>query len=145
MSVKDRLDDATILNDNGRYEGALLSVLIAVAGTSRKRYSQEGQIGDAEAFKNFLRKDLYEIFKIGGDFRVKFRGKTILLEELLYHNMRCKLVHEAKLPYDVVFEPGPPQTMGVKVAEDKITISSGILDFLREAVRKAPENADLFN
>jgi len=38
IGVQARIEDAGILADNGRYEGAMLMLLIAVASTSRKRY-----------------------------------------------------------------------------------------------------------
>jgi len=38
IGVQARVEDAGVLADNGRYEGALLMLLIAVAATSRKRY-----------------------------------------------------------------------------------------------------------
>jgi len=38
IGVQARVEDAGVLADNGRYEGALLVLLIAVSSTSRKRY-----------------------------------------------------------------------------------------------------------
>lgn len=54
MSIKDRLDDARILFSQGRRDGALLSVLVAVAATSRRRYPKSLIRRDREAFIRFL-------------------------------------------------------------------------------------------
>jgi hypothetical protein len=51
MSIRDRLDDARVLYANGRRDGALLSALIAVAATSRRRYHDAT---DRQAFIRFL-------------------------------------------------------------------------------------------
>jgi len=54
MSIRDRLDDARILFANGRRDGALLSVLVAVAATSRRRYPHSAIPRDGDAFIRFL-------------------------------------------------------------------------------------------
>jgi hypothetical protein len=54
MSIKDRLDDARMLFSQGRRDGALLSVLVAVAATSRRRYPRATIRRDKEAFIRFL-------------------------------------------------------------------------------------------
>jgi hypothetical protein len=42
MSIMTRIEDADLLFQLGRKEGALLLVLIAVAATSKKRYPKSG-------------------------------------------------------------------------------------------------------
>ncbi len=54
MSIRDRLDDARLLLAQGRRDGALLSVLVAVAATSRRRYPRDAIRKDGEAFIRFL-------------------------------------------------------------------------------------------
>lgn len=72
MSLRDRIIDAELLWRNGRTEGALLSVLLAVEVTARKRYpigtksktrvnkktGQRQKMGDGEAFRTFLKEEL---------------------------------------------------------------------------------------
>ncbi len=53
MSIVDRLNDARLLFGQGRRDGALLSVLVAVAATSRKRYPRS-RFSDEQAFIRFL-------------------------------------------------------------------------------------------
>ncbi len=57
MSIRSRLEDATILFSAGRREGAFVQVLVAAAATSRKRYKQD-EWDDAESFKNFIYDEL---------------------------------------------------------------------------------------
>lgn len=100
MSVKDRIEDARILWENDRIEGAVIQVLIAVAGTVRKRYPKP--MGDSKAFKKFV---IDEIEKItNGPTRnidFYFRGNPHTpLEDIIYSFMRCTLVHEGCLPSD---------------------------------------------
>ncbi len=58
MSIRDRLGDAELLLSQGRNDGALLGVLVAVAATSRKRYPDRMPWGDpaqdGSAFISFL-------------------------------------------------------------------------------------------
>ena len=54
MTLAQRLDDARVLYANGCYDGALLSVLIAVAATSRRRFSKTIYKSDGHAFIAFL-------------------------------------------------------------------------------------------
>lgn len=58
MSVRDRLEDAYILYQNGRKEGALFSTIIAVAATSRKRHPRKKVKEDSKAFKMFISEEL---------------------------------------------------------------------------------------
>lgn len=53
MSILERLEDARFLYHNGRRDGALLSVLVGVAATSRRRYPHPAN-GDRDAFVRFL-------------------------------------------------------------------------------------------
>src|SRR5947207_475541 len=62
MSVTDRIDDARILYSQGRRNGSLLAVLMAVTATARKRFPPNTPsradpakpMGDVEAFTTFL-------------------------------------------------------------------------------------------
>jgi hypothetical protein len=53
MSIKTSIEDADLLFQLGRKEGALLLILKAIAATSSKRYLQK-VFGDSEAFKEFV-------------------------------------------------------------------------------------------
>jgi hypothetical protein len=140
MSVKDRLIDAQILYSNGRKEGALLSVLVAISATARKRYPRMIK-NDGDSFQSFLSEELPRIIRIG-QFNIKYRNEMVRLEQLLYSYIRCNLAHEAVLPQDIHFEPG--DSLKVNVQDDRITFSDHLIDILATAVIQAPENLDEF-
>jgi hypothetical protein len=62
VTIRDRVEDAAILIARGRHDGALLSLLAAVAGSSRKALPKGSQslsnpkdfMRDGEAFRMFL-------------------------------------------------------------------------------------------
>jgi hypothetical protein len=140
MSVRDKIVDAQLLYANGRKEGALLSVLVAVAATSRKRYPL-GTKKDGDAFTSFLGEELTKVLRIG-TYNVKFRSEMITLQDLLYKFVRCNLTHEAILPNDIIFEKG--DTMKVSVDDNKITFSDRLIEILAQTVCNAEENKDEF-
>lgn len=142
MSIRDRVTDAIILWRSGRKDGALLSALVAVAATARRRYpvgtpsideptSRRG-MGDRESFERFLGTDLGPTLGLLGTgpdgyfgLRVPFqRGsippdppRTLIpyerLDHLFYKFVRCELAHEGALPTDVVFEWGDADSVTV--------------------------------
>lgn len=153
MSIRARVEDAIALFAAGRHEGALLSVLIAIAATSRRRRSETTPsvrkpgkaMGDGEAFEAFLADEMVNICRVQ-NFNVMFRGKLHRLEHVLYKWHRCELTHKGGLPKDVVFEPQQsPGGMSVAVDPGKsLRLSHGWLDGLVNAVVNASENRDQF-
>ena len=140
MSIRDKIVDAQLLYANGRKEGALLSVLVAVAATSRKRYPL-GTKSDGDAFTSFLAEELPKVIRVG-QFNVKFRNKMITIQDLLYKYIRCNLSHEAELPEDIKFEKS--DGLSVNVEDDCITFSDKLIDVLATVVGNAEENCGLF-
>jgi hypothetical protein len=141
MSVRTRIEDAEFLYKNGRKDGALLSILIALAATSRKRYPKVVK-EDRDAFTAFLGEELTK--RIGvGKFKVKFRNKMILLQDLFYKFVRCELAHEAQIPEDIKFTKG--DMLHVRVDEKEISLSERFIDILFNIVIKAEENKEEFN
>jgi hypothetical protein len=96
MSIKARIEDALLLYQNGRYEGAFLNVLVAVSATSRLEIPDRA-INDRECFEKFLDK------KHRGVIKVEFRGELHTIPHIFYKWFRCELVHEGGLPIDVEF------------------------------------------
>ena len=137
MGVVDRLEDARVLYASGRRMGSLLSVLIAVAATSRKRYPRN-EARDSEAFTRFLRDEASNM-PLSPNLELQFRGSLISFPDLLYEFVRCELTHEAELPEDVVFEPKP--YVEIKVEPGRITFTDALIDRLASVVEQAPENA----
>jgi len=147
MSIQQRLEDAQFLYENGRREGALLSVLIAVAATARRRYPRP--IKDQDAFQRFVGEEMQTITRAatGGtgsvrNINVNYLGRMLPLQKVLYKYVRCELAHEAGLPESVEFDPAPG--FRISVSEDKVVLSDGFIVGLSQAVIHARENSDLF-
>jgi hypothetical protein len=140
MSVRTKIEDAEFLKKNGRKEGALLFILIALAATSRKRYPRIVK-NDRDAFTTFLGEELTKRIRVG-KFWVKFRNKMILLQDLFYEFVRCKLAHEAQIPEDIKFTKG--DMLHVQVDEKEISLSEKFIDILFDIVIKAEENKEEF-
>ena len=105
MSVRDRIEDSRLLFAAGRLDGALFSVLTAIAGTSRKRYPKKStpsridpkiKMGSGEAFVQFLHD---EESRFPNDlFReIPFNGASLSIAKILWTYLRCDLSHEAEL------------------------------------------------
>ncbi len=100
--IEDRVEDARLLWEAGRREGAFLMALIAVAARARASYPRS--VGDRSAFESFIEQRF--------DLRisVEFRGALVPLERNFYKWMRNQFVHEGGSPADLRFkdeaEPG---------------------------------------
>ena len=165
MSVRDRIEDATLLWNGGRKEGAFVQILIAVAATARKRYprppkgikavpnSQRPQPGeyasDGTAFKTFI---LDEMEKITGGAKYNvafpFQGNaTTPLEDILYSHLRCHMIHEGETPPTITFTE-PIVEGGTSFSVLKLSDPLGFPEFwmwnLARVVAQVPENRGLF-
>lgn len=155
MSIQNRLEDAKYLIEQGRYEGALTSLLIGVAATARKRFPKgvvpsianpKKKMGDGESFETFVSQQIREITD-ANSFSVMFEGKKRSLGEVLYSLLRCYLLHEGELSPKVEFVPDSVRG-GLSVVNDsgppeKLIFSQSLVIFLADLVARAPENADL--
>lgn len=147
MSIRSRLEDATILFSAGRREGAFVQVLIAAAATSRKRYKQD-EWDDSESFKNFIYDELGVITN-GMKYNVvfPFQGRNTPLEDIFYHHLRCQLVHEGEMPETIAFSE-PRDVDGIKYSVLKLERQLGFpidwVESLATAIWLAPENDDMW-
>lgn len=147
MSIRSRLEDATILFSAGRREGAFVQVLVAAAATSRKRYKQD-EWDDAESFKNFIYDELGVITN-GMKYNVAFPflGRDTPLEDIFYHHLRCQLVHEGVMPETISFTE-TREEHGKKCSVLKLENPFGFpitwVETLATAIWLAPENDDLW-
>ena len=134
MSIKSRIEDALLLYQNGRYEGAFLNVLVAVAATSRHAI-QDRSISDRECFEKFLDK------KRRGVIKIEFRGELQTVPHIFYKWFRCELVHEGGLPIDVEFIKTEDMSIRAGGAPEYILkISHGWFHWLINSVIEAPCN-----
>lgn len=112
MTIKKRIKKAIIDFSQGDLEDSLIQVFIAIDATAKK----EGHTGgNGERCKKFLDKNRALITKVGFGFW-EFQGKLIFgsgnpknkndsisLEEILYHSLRCTLLHEGTIPDTIIF------------------------------------------
>ena len=142
MSIKNRIDDAMLLWEQGRFEGALLNVLIAVAATSRLRYPKNEINWDKEAFEKFFNESSNIKTK------VEFRGECRPIENIFYKWLRCELVHEGTSPPDIKFVPSKePNALMIRAGgapEYTLKLSDNWFQHLVGIVIQAPENKDAF-
>jgi len=147
IRVHSRIEDAGLLADKDRYEGALLMLLVAVAATSRKRYPRgtpsndrpSRKMSDREAFQTFLRDEIWQLVKEHEDF-VVFRDKKLPIEEFLYEFLRNQLVHEGGLSVDLYPHDGAVLTIN-KADGSGINFKPLLLTRLNDVVWRAPENS----
>lgn len=140
MSIEDRLTDADLLWKHGRREGALLSVLVAIAATARKAFPEI--TGDRASFEAFMKTTH------GWTIGVEHRGQVVDLDHLFYKWLRCELVHTGTLPVDLRIEDqlGDPNANSVRAGgapDYTVLLGPGWYRFLVNAVRNAPANADI--
>lgn len=170
MSIKQQIEDAAFLAENGRYLGALTNLMLAVAASSRKTFPKgktkslenpKEKMSDREAFTLFVGGRIRKI--LFGDFGgpdagnsgivVNFREKQHDIAYILYKYYRCELVHEGELPEDIEFN-APNDKRGLSVQNRGVNVSIscgntmvldyGWIDLLIEAVVNARCNGDLF-
>ena len=101
MSIRQRIEDAKILWENDRFEGAIIHILIALAGTIRKRYPKK-EYSDTKAFRLFIKDEVLKITNGPEGFPIYYDGKAnIPVEDILYKFIRCELIHEGSLPTNI--------------------------------------------
>lgn len=148
MSIRDRTEDAEVLWQHGRKEGAWVLALIAAAATSRKKYPKRP---DGEAFKSFIR-DILPTLLLGKPSQGSPNPAVIFdqtpVEDIVYKHLRCNLIHEGEISQQVAFSESKVVDGALK-AKFAVGTPNEIPDFwvlhLLKAVREAPENADEFD
>ena len=149
IGIVSRLDEAKLLYLNGFKEGALISLLVAVAATARDRYPRD-RYSDNKSFKGFLKDGM-----CNGDFwgpniyllaKMDFQGKVQPLENILYDIIRCDLLHESKLSDLVRYEKKPSDNFVLRIGEEgNFIFQDSLLECLFRVVHNAQENLELFN
>ncbi len=149
MSVRERLEDAILLWEHGRKEGAWIQVLIAAAATSRMRLPKP--VPDKEAFTTFIKQVSPTIVTGSGqpcEKGITFMIGEVALEDVIYKHLRCNLVHEADIADKVTLHESRVvdgklfgQFGGHCTKDSPLTIPDFWVLNLGKAVADAPENA----
>lgn len=141
MSIAKRVEDAIEKLTSEDADGALIPCSIAIDATAQKIYGKPGR----GSFKGFIRDNMKLIT------RIAFNGTTIEnlnlnvpqrvleatpemktnsdglcgVDEILYHVVRCGLLHQATLPqgFHIHFQ----DRGGIKVENDHLEISGSII------------------
>lgn len=170
MTIREQVEDASFLAHNGRYIGALTTLMLAVAASARKTFPKgtrsyenpENRMSDRESFTLFLGGRIRKI--LFGDYggpdngasgiSVNFRGAQHDLAYILYKYYRCELVHDGELPEDVEFntQKQPEADLnasnrGLQVSisvGNKMVLDRGWINLLLEAVINARCNSAEF-
>ena len=144
MNVRTLLSDAEMLLKQGRFESALALVLMAIAATSRKRYPRNHPKykKDQEAFEAFVRDEMKNSITGLASMTAEVGGKEMPMESILYKILRCTVLHEGKIPEELVFEEKPDWS--IRPAEGRLVLSRNWILGLMRAVVRAKENEPLF-
>jgi hypothetical protein len=142
MSVGKRICEAIDRLAATDYEGALIPTSIAVDATASQVYPAKK---NNEAYKDWLHDNMWLITKVGmgnvsiHNFRFRYNHPEVRcdpnglcsLEQILYHVVRCGLLHAAKLPGNLRFGP-PGQTKMEK--DGTLVLSAGLICGMISAV-----------
>lgn len=150
MSIAKQISEAIDHVVAGDVEGAFVDACIALDATATKEYGEEGR----GPYKQFIRENLELITRatfghtgITGALRIEFSHPRIKadadglcgIEDILYHAVRCGLLHSTKLPDNIGF--GPSGVLQVS-RDGKLLLPQSIIDGLILAVVASPVNAD---
>ena len=113
MSIGERIGETISLFEAGNIPGALLPLSTAVDATATREYPQKKT---GEAYKSFIKDNLSLISTIAlgytiEDFSLAYCHAKLksqvdglsTMEEVIYHVIRCDLIHVAGLPADIQF------------------------------------------
>ena len=170
MTIREQVEDASFLAQNGRYVGALTTLMLAVAASSRRTFPKgtksrekpKEEMSDREAFTLFLGGRIRKILL--GDYgapdegtsgiAVGFRQAQHDVAFILYKYYRCELVHDGELPEDVEFSAAKQPSAGLTISKrgrqvsistgNKMVLDHGWIDLLQEAVTNARCNGTEF-
>jgi len=149
MGIRDLIDDAKLLWKYGRKFGAFVLVLVCVSATARKRYPKKRGMSDGAAFKRFVLDEMGTITggpKYGVAFPFQGQDK-VPLEDILYEQLRCHVVHEGNMPSSIYFTQTTYKdgnSQNVLKLTDPLGFPEGWVSNMAAAVSLAPENEEEF-
>ncbi len=148
MSIAKRIEEAITKMDAGDFEGALIQVSIAVDATASQEYPN---MNNNNAYKNFIHNNFDLISRVSsegtvtiGHLFLKYNHPDIIpnknglcsIEQILYHVVRCGLLHKAALPSDLKFiDKGM-----ISVKNNSLVLPVGFIYGLLATVVVSPSN-----
>lgn len=114
--IADRIIEAFQKLQQKDFEGALIPISIALDATAKREYGKGGRA----SYKDFIKSNMRLITRSGcgpsiGNIQISFSHPeiknprpdgTCTMDEILYHIVRCSLLHEAELGPGLRFEEG---------------------------------------
>jgi hypothetical protein len=148
MTIRKRIDEAIALARNGFDEAALIIVLVAIAGASRRKYGI-GKGKDRKFFTRYIHERLNKVFEGQGGWMstvisFSFNGKMVNLADVLYDELRCNLIHEAEMPADVKLDSTNPTSSLSIIDGNTVQLGRGWLELLTVAVVHDPDLRPMF-
>jgi len=146
MAIQDRVKEAIDKLSMNDPINALIQICIAIDATGKKEYPKEDTSVRCKNFlaenRGFISRVSFGKLVIRGPILFPFKlqngtTKHKTLEEVLYHLVRCSLVHEGDLPNEVEITPKPQIGMTV---DGKVLIPIKMLWALILAVIGSPDN-----
>jgi hypothetical protein len=147
MPIGDRIKEAIDKMQQRDNVNSLIQVSIAIDATAKKIYPKLKTSERCKAFirdnQAFITRTAFGLLEIQGPFELEFNGQdgkthTKTFEEVLYHLVRCSLIHEGDLPNEVEFTDS--KSIGVTNG-GKILISTNIIMALIMSVIASEPNA----
>jgi hypothetical protein len=148
MSIAKRISEAIDRLVARDAEGALIPISIAVDATAQMVYPMEK---NNVAYKTWLHNNLWLITKVGfgnvsiNNFHFRFdhpdvtpdKDGYVSIDQILYHLVRCGLLHQAKLPSNIQFN----YEGEIKLGDNEIVFDSSIIYGMIAAVVVSPFNS----
>jgi hypothetical protein len=129
MAIRDRIKEAIDKLSSNDPTNALIQVSMAIDGTAKKKYPRKKTSIRCKKFlennRGFISRVAFGKLEIQGPmlFQIQTAGDysaTKTLEEVLYHLVRCSLLHEGELPNEV--EIIPEKSIGMS-SDGKVLLS----------------------
>jgi len=92
-SIEERVDDAMVLWEAGRYEGAFLLALVALIARARQDFPKP--MGEGASLRRYIES------RFPTRLSVECRGERWSVEDIFYKWFRCEIVHAGDLPVDI--------------------------------------------
>ena len=102
MAIGDRVKECIDKMKSNDFENALIQLSIAFDGTARREFPAM-KVG--ERFKTFLREnqDIITYFTFASHIFIDCTFDGYKLEDIIYHVLRCGLLHEGSIPEEIEF------------------------------------------
>ena len=169
MSIKAHLESAIFLAENEQYLTAFTLTMVAIAASARKRFPEtvvtrrgktEYKTKDKEAFMLFLggrlRADGLIMQEHESDIGpsgtiLSSHGNSFTLEQLIYEQHRCTLIHEGSTPptafirsHNDDYAGDPRSSYGFSYPNGVLTLDYGWIYKLADLIAGAPINGREF-